>query len=589
MNRSKFGSLSRVRMLHPSFQRLLAAEGATLLLQRLGVRQIDAGRLIELHVLPELGDPRTSPSDLVDLMVYLKEYVLRSASRKDSGAEGGVIFPVGCTLRILAADGGAVTVPPSSASSDGSGDGRGGSIHLSAPYEGDEFVPPEWMQGGHANGPLWRQVSPKYHEMDPDVHGWQQIFWSLGVLSLPAFYPKQRKLRLCLRSNDRSGLDVEAFSLDSSGDRVEKSGDQCTSPAAEWAEMIRSRLGETAKAATGLGDARGHSTVLELNVTVDDFESPELDTLLARLCSGAAAAGDAGEQSRQRLRALARAMARHWDTAVDPVLTARAQLHTGIERPGEGCGCEELLLRSSVAWRVQEVSWCERADGAFVPGRKLFTDESGLVALLGERAPIFREPHAGFAGGSQCPPKMLDALGIRRGAGASDLLDILAGWAADVDASGVAPRASLGRTAAIFKYLAEALDAASEAEAAALRARLHEVRWVFVPDHPRPSPDRIKLTARAPVGVTVPGSLIALSDCVMDDTSSLVDSWKKTVTGEMQDLAAAGGFRVLERYYDDPTIKAALRALGVKALPTTEQYCRILRRAAVASGASAQR
>ena len=99
MNRSKFGSLSRVRMLHPSFQRLLAAEGATLLLQRLGVRQIDAGRLIELHVLPELGDPRTSPSDLVDLMVYLKEYVLRSASRKDSGAEGGVIFPVTCSGR----------------------------------------------------------------------------------------------------------------------------------------------------------------------------------------------------------------------------------------------------------------------------------------------------------------------------------------------------------------------------------------------------------------------------------------------------------------------------------------------------------
>jgi DNA processing protein len=39
-------------------------------------------------------------------------------------------------------------------------------------------------------------------------------------------------------------------------------------------------------------------------------------------------------------------------------------------------------------------------------------------------------------------------------------LEILAGWAADGDASGEAPRASLGQTAAAFKYLAEALAAA---------------------------------------------------------------------------------------------------------------------------------
>jgi hypothetical protein len=82
---------------------------------------------------------------------------------------------------------------------------------------------------------------------------------------------------------------------------------------------------------------------------------------------------------------------------------------------------------------------------------------------------------------------MLDALGIRRRAAGMDLLEILAGWAADADASGEAPRASLGQTAAAFKYLAEALDAAGEEEAAALRVRLSTMRWLFVPDHPRPS------------------------------------------------------------------------------------------------------
>ena len=591
MNRSKFGSLSRVRTLHPSFQRLLAAEGATLLLQRLGVRQIDARRLLELHVLPELGDPRTSPADLVALLVHLKEYLLRSATRRDSCAEGGILFPVDSTIRVLAADGGTVTVSHSGRSSDGSGcEYVGvGSIHLSAPYEGDEFVPPEW-RGGLANRPLWPQVSPAYNEMDPDVQGWQQIFWKMGVLSLPSFLPVRKNLRL--RCNDRSGLEVKAFPSVSSGDSVEESenvtgGDQDKCPASEWAEVIHCRIGESA--ARGSGDSCGYGATLEINVTVDDFESPELDELLALLCHGAAAAGDAGEQSRQRLRGLARAMARHWDTAVAPVLTACARLHAGIEDVGGGGGCNELLLRSSVAWRLQKARWLEGADGAFVAGRQLFTDESGLDALLGERAPIFCDPHNGFAGGSQCPANMLDALGIRRHAEAVDLLDELAAWAADADAAGMAPRASLERTAAVFKYLAESLDVASVAEAETLRTRLSELRWVFVPDHPRPSPDRIKLTARAFVGVTVPGSFVALSDCVLTDTSNLADSWNKTVTGEMQDLAVAGGFRVLERYYDDPSSKAALRALGVQQLPTTEQYCRILRTAAAASGAPAQR
>ena len=95
---------------------------------------------------------------------------------------------------------------------------------------------------------------------------------------------------------------------------------------------------------------------------------------------------------------------------------------------------------------------------------------------------------------------------------------------------------------------------------------LQRMPSMWVPAHP-PLQPRQK-GRHLPPDRPVAGGFVRVSQCVVDDPSKLIDSCNRTVSNEAVNLAAAGGVRVLTRYFASHRLEASFDALGDRHHPS---------------------
>jgi uncharacterized membrane protein YgcG len=496
------------RMLHPRFVREVAARGggAARALARMGVTRVDGAAFFSERVLPALGAPATPPDALPALLRFAR--ARWRATPPDPRREALAASLVAARPRVRCADGAVVPIEDA---------------HLGAPYASAAMgtlaaaagvrwplVSAEYVSGGSGSG----------SDADAaDAAAWAGFFSALGARRFA------HVRRQSAAATSRRALRREA----------------------RWEDALAAADAEKAEnAADADADADAEDAEEDAALIVDDWASPELDSLLAH-CAAAAPAPVGIAASRVLLSALSAA----WD--VDGLSARlRATAAAAENASASATSAPRAVLFEAPSAFVEALrahAWLEGvppasgnasdndadpdATSAFtsastsssfsaVPatrlyaGGALFAPLRELRDLLGDAlVPFFFEHRssnakdaknakdasasASASASAGVSPSLLAALGVRTEAPPALLLTLLEGLASGASASASAspseprrqqPRASVCVSLLVMARIYGALFAAR----AQLAPRLETCRWLFVPDH---APHRARALAAA--------------------------------------------------------------------------------------------
>jgi hypothetical protein len=263
-----------------------------------------------------------------------------------------------------------------------------------------------------------------------------------------------------------------------------------------------------------------------------DWASPSCDALLAALC----AAGD-----HKRLEQFATALSDRW-----PKLSQRAT--RGTSKGGGDA------VPSAFALSLQRHAWLVGSDGELHRPQELWTHTRELEDILGSGAVW------ATASFSDDLPRVL---GVRTGLTADLAISQLKSWAAE-------PKfhSTIDQMAAMLRWLKPVVEVNET-----VRAALHAIPCIWLPD--RSEIEHNNKKRKMPSG-RVAGRFYAPRECVRQDPTGLVDSFKNTVAEEVVKLVGRAGIRCLSSYYEGHGLDHFFEVVGVAAEPQVEQLVAIL-------------